>query len=94
MLSARRAAKVDPRLKVGRRAGLSSSGTTGGRCWLGIAPSCGQISFARAWELMRFLSGAKIRQPSLFAGGELDPLFTMNRQSVDALEQTMPGLKE
>lgn len=48
----------------------------------------------RAWELMRFLSGAKIRQPSLFAGGELDPLTAMNRQSFDALEQTMPGLKE
>lgn len=48
----------------------------------------------RAWELMRFLSGAKIQQPSLFACGDLDPLLAMNRQSFDALEQTMPGLKE
>jgi pimeloyl-ACP methyl ester carboxylesterase len=44
------------------------------------------------WELAPFLSGAKIRQPSLFIAGELDAVIAMYRPAFDGLEQTMPGL--
>jgi pimeloyl-ACP methyl ester carboxylesterase len=46
-----------------------------------------------AWGLA-FRETIPARQPALFAGGGLDPLTAMNRQSFDALEQTMAGLKE
>ena len=48
----------------------------------------------RIWELTPFLSGAKIRQPSLFIAGELDGVITMYRQAFDSLEETMPGLRK
>jgi pimeloyl-ACP methyl ester carboxylesterase len=48
----------------------------------------------RIWELTPFLSGAKIRQPSLFIGGEFDAVITMYRQAFDSLEETMPGLRK
>ena len=46
----------------------------------------------RNWELTPFLSGAKIRQPSLFVAGEFDPVVTIYQQAFDSLEETMPGL--
>jgi pimeloyl-ACP methyl ester carboxylesterase len=48
----------------------------------------------KLWELSPFLSGAKIRQPSLFIAGELDGVIAMYRQAFDRLEQTMPGLRK
>ena len=48
----------------------------------------------RIWQLTPFLSGAKIRQPSLFIAGELDGVITMYRQAFDSLEETMPGLRK
>jgi len=48
----------------------------------------------RLWELTPFLSGAKIRQPSLFVAGEVDGVITMYRQAFDSLEETMPGLRK
>jgi pimeloyl-ACP methyl ester carboxylesterase len=48
----------------------------------------------RMWELTPFLSGAKIRQPSLFIAGEFDAVITMYRQAFDSLEETMPGLRK
>jgi len=48
----------------------------------------------RNWELTPFLSGAKIRQPSLFVAGEFDAVVTMYRQAFDSLEETMPGLRK
>jgi hypothetical protein len=39
----------------------------------------------RNWELTPFLSGAKIRQPSLFVAAESDGLVTMYRQAFDSL---------
>ena len=48
----------------------------------------------RIWELTPFLSGAKIRQPSLFIAGEFDGVITMYRQAFDSLEETMPGLRK
>ena len=47
----------------------------------------------RMWELTPFLSGAKLRQPSLFVAGEVDPVLTMYREHFDALEETMPNLR-
>jgi pimeloyl-ACP methyl ester carboxylesterase len=46
------------------------------------------------WELTPFLSGARIRQPSLFIAGELDAVIAMYRPAFEALEQTMPGLEK
>lgn len=46
----------------------------------------------RMWELTAPLSGAKIRQPSLFIAGELDAVITMYRQAFEALTETMPNL--
>ena len=48
----------------------------------------------RIWELTPFLSGAKIRQPSLFIAGEFDGVITMYRRAFDSLEETMPGLSK
>ena len=48
----------------------------------------------RNWELTPFLSGAKIRQPSLFVAGEFDAVVTLYRQAFDSLEETMPGLRK
>ena len=45
------------------------------------------------WELTPFLSGAKLRQPSLFVAGEVDAVLTMYREHFDALEETMPNLR-
>jgi pimeloyl-ACP methyl ester carboxylesterase len=46
------------------------------------------------WKLTPFLSGAKIRQPSLFVAGEFDAVVTTCRQGFDSLEETMPGLRK
>jgi pimeloyl-ACP methyl ester carboxylesterase len=48
----------------------------------------------RMWELTRFLCGAKLRQPTLFAAGELDAVITMYRPAYDAMEATVPGLRK
>ena len=46
------------------------------------------------WKLAPFLSGAKIRQPSLFIAGELDAVIAMYRLAFEDLEQTMPSLEK
>jgi pimeloyl-ACP methyl ester carboxylesterase len=48
----------------------------------------------RMWELTPFLSGAKLHQPTLFVAGELDPVITMYRGAFEAMEQTVPGLRQ
>ena len=49
----------------------------------------------RNWKLLtQILSGAKIRQPSLFIAGEFDGVITMYRQAFDSLEENMPGLRK
>jgi pimeloyl-ACP methyl ester carboxylesterase len=47
----------------------------------------------RSWELGSFLSGARVRQPSLFVAGEFDVVVTMYRQAFERLEETMPQLR-
>ena len=46
------------------------------------------------WELTAFLSGAKIRQPSLFVAGEVDAVIAMYPQAFEALENAMPNLRK
>lgn len=48
----------------------------------------------RDWQLMSFLSGAKLQQPALFIGGELDVANTLNQDIIDQLEKTMPNLRK
>ena len=47
----------------------------------------------RMWEQTRFLSGAKIRQPALFAAGDRDAVIAMYRPAYEALDQTVPDLR-
>src|SRR4029077_3637030 len=48
----------------------------------------------RLWELTPSISGAKIRNASLFVAGEIDGVIMMYRQAFDSLEETMPGLRK
>jgi pimeloyl-ACP methyl ester carboxylesterase len=48
----------------------------------------------RLWELTRCLCGAPVRQPSLFIAGAEDAVITMYRMAFDALEETMPNLRQ
>lgn len=48
----------------------------------------------RMWELTKFLTGARIQQPSLFVAGEVDVVITMARQAFDSLEEAMPNLRK
>ncbi len=47
----------------------------------------------RMWETTQFLCGAKLRQPTLFAAGERDPVVAMYRAAVEALPATVPDLR-
>jgi pimeloyl-ACP methyl ester carboxylesterase len=47
----------------------------------------------RLWELTPFLSGAKLRQPTLFVAGEVDPVIVMYAPAFQALETNVPGLR-
>jgi pimeloyl-ACP methyl ester carboxylesterase len=61
------------------------TGFTGGLNWY--------RNIDRLWELNAFLSGVRIRQPSLFIAGEHDTVVRdMYRAAFDALQETMPGL--
>ena len=60
------------------------SGYTGGLNWY--------RNMDRDRELLGFLAGAKIAQPSLFLAGAEDHVVEMYRRDYDLLEQTMPGL--
>jgi pimeloyl-ACP methyl ester carboxylesterase len=60
------------------------SGFTGGLNWY--------RNMDRDRELLGFLAGAKICQPSMFLAGAEDMVVEMYRRDFDLLEQTMPGL--
>jgi pimeloyl-ACP methyl ester carboxylesterase len=47
----------------------------------------------RSWERTAFLSGAKLRQPTLFAAGEHDPVIEMYRPAYEALGETVADLR-
>ncbi len=51
-------------------------------------------NFDRNWELTAFLSGAKLRQPTLFVAGEFDPVITMYGEAFDTIGETVPNLKK
>jgi pimeloyl-ACP methyl ester carboxylesterase len=47
----------------------------------------------RLWELTPFLAGAKLRQPTLFMAGEVDPVIVMYGPAFHALETNVPDLR-
>lgn len=47
----------------------------------------------RMWDVTRFLCGARVRQPSLFAAGSRDAVVEMYHAAYLALDQTMPDLR-
>jgi pimeloyl-ACP methyl ester carboxylesterase len=47
----------------------------------------------RMWEQTRFLCGAKLRQPTLFAAGERDAVIAMYRPAYETLAATVPDLR-
>jgi pimeloyl-ACP methyl ester carboxylesterase len=63
---------------------FTGSGFTGGLNWY--------RNMDRNRELLGFLAGAKICQPSMFMAGAEDGVIEMYRRDFDLLEQTMPGL--
>jgi pimeloyl-ACP methyl ester carboxylesterase len=65
-------------------ASFQRSGFTGGLNWY--------RNMDRDRELLGFLAGAKIAQPSMFVAGAEDQVVEMYRRDFDLLEQTMPGL--
>jgi pimeloyl-ACP methyl ester carboxylesterase len=46
------------------------------------------------WDNTSFLSGAKLHQPALFVGGEVDPTIALNRDVFNAMERTVPNLRK
>jgi pimeloyl-ACP methyl ester carboxylesterase len=65
-------------------AAFEKTGFTGGLNWY--------RNMDRDRELLGFLAGAKIEQPSIFVAGVEDPVIAMYPDDYSALEQTMPGL--
>jgi len=63
---------------------FSRTGFTGGLNWY--------RNMDRDRELLPFLAGAKILQPSAFIAGADDLVIAMYRRDFNLLEQTMPGL--
>jgi pimeloyl-ACP methyl ester carboxylesterase len=52
-------------------------------------------NFDRNWELTPFLDGAKLRQPSMFAAGELDCVLAMLGGDVSGIVRaSMPGCRK
>ncbi len=47
----------------------------------------------RNWEMTRFLDGAKLRQPSMFAAGEHDVVLRMVPGALDLVDAQMPGCR-
>jgi pimeloyl-ACP methyl ester carboxylesterase len=60
------------------------TGFTGGLNWY--------RNLDRDRELLGFLAGAKIGQPSMFVAGAEDQVVEMYRRDFDLLEKTLPGL--
>jgi pimeloyl-ACP methyl ester carboxylesterase len=67
-------------------ASFERSGFRGGLNWY--------RNLDRLWELTRCLCGAPLRQPGLFCAGDLDAVVTMYRSAFDALERTVPNLRQ
>ncbi|HZU24691.1 MAG TPA: alpha/beta hydrolase [Bryobacteraceae bacterium] len=65
---------------------FTRTGFTGGLNWY--------RNMDRDGELLAFLAGSKIRQPSIFMAGEEDLVIGMYRRDYERLEETMPGLTQ
>jgi pimeloyl-ACP methyl ester carboxylesterase len=48
----------------------------------------------RSWEIMSFLDGAVVRQPSMFIGGAADPSLELVGDLYDQLDAYLPGLRK
>ncbi len=48
----------------------------------------------RNWQQTPFLDGARLRQPTLFIAGEVDPVMQMYRRPYEALEKVIPDLRK
>jgi pimeloyl-ACP methyl ester carboxylesterase len=66
-------------------AAFAGTGFRGGLSWY--------RNMDRNWELSAPFAGLVIRQPSLFMMGEADPSLPLGRAAIDALPQTLPGLR-
>ena len=55
------------------------------------AKSCGVLE--RNWVLTPFLDGAKILQPTLFIGGDRDPVIGFLREEYESLRANVPNLR-
>lgn len=66
-------------------AGFMRSGFRGGLSWY--------RNLDRNWDLLAPFIGLTIGQPSLFVIGDADPAYPAARRGIDALPQTLPGLR-
>ncbi|CAN5607982.1 alpha/beta hydrolase [soil metagenome] len=62
------------------------TGFTGGLNWY--------RNLDRNWELLAPFAGAPVIVPALFVAGDRDGVVAVNRAAVDALPQTVPGLRD
>ncbi|MCZ7535796.1 MAG: alpha/beta hydrolase [Acidimicrobiia bacterium] len=61
------------------------TGFRGGLSWYRCAD--------RTWELSRAWADARVHQPALFVAGERDAVLAMTAGQVEAMQETVPGLR-
>lgn len=66
-------------------AAFTHSGFRGGLNWY--------RNLDRNWEQSAAFIGLTIRQPALFVMGDADPTYVAARRAIDAMPQTVPGLR-
>jgi pimeloyl-ACP methyl ester carboxylesterase len=66
-------------------AAFTRTGFRGGLAWY--------RNMDRSWELLAPFEGLRIQQPSLFVIGDADPTYAPALPAIDALVQTLPGLR-
>lgn len=66
-------------------AAFTRSGFRGGLSWY--------RNLDRNWEQAAAFVGLTIRQPALFVMGDADPTYVAARRAIEALPQTLPGLR-
>jgi len=66
-------------------AAFTRSGFRGGLSWY--------RNLDRNWELSGAFNGLRVHQPSLFMIGDADPTYATAGPAIDAIAQTLPGLR-
>ena len=64
---------------------LARTGFRGGLSWY----RCADLT----WELSRAWADVRVHQPALFAAGERDAVLAMTAGSMEAMQETVPGLR-